>query len=372
MSRRWIPLAALLSGYFCLVAIACAAALGSRPVTAAQRVSANRLPTFMPTVAAVPTATAMPTASPTRLPTCTPVPRLTFVPTPIPPDPLQPYYVESLRRRSYASGLITVVAPLGRDPAFTRYLISYDSDGLRITGVMNLPRGEGPFPVIILNHGYFDPATYVPGEGTQSFADAFARQGYLTLAPDYRLYGGSDQASDPYRTGFAVDLVNLIASVRSLPQARADAIGLWGHSMGGGVVLEALVINPPGLRAAVLLAPMSGDAAENYSAIMATRRNSEPGPDWAIAPQDDPEAYRQLSPINYLQYVGVPVQIHHGQSDETVPADWSISLAQALTDAGKDAIFYLYPRAGHSFYNAAWNLCLARTLQFFDATLKAP
>ncbi len=326
----------------------------------------------MPTATAGPTATAMPTASPTRHTTSTPVPRRTFAPTPTPPDPLQPYYVESLRSRSYAPGTITVVASLGRDPAFTRYLIAYDSDGLRITGVMNLPRGEGPFPVIILNHGYFDPASYVPGDGTQVFANAFARQGYLTLAPDYRLYGGSDDAADPYRTGFAVDLINLIASVPSLPQARADAIGLWGHSMGGGVALEALVINPPGLRAAVLLAPMSGDAAENYSAIMAVRRDTAPGPDWAIAPQDNPEAYQQLSPINYLQYISVPVQIHHGQSDETVPPAWSVHLAQALTDAGKDAIFYLYPGAGHSFYNGVWSLCLARTVQFFDTTLKAP
>jgi dipeptidyl aminopeptidase/acylaminoacyl peptidase len=285
---------------------------------------------------------------------------------------LEPYYIESLRNRPYTSGTIDIVAPLEKQPAFTRYLITYGSDDLRITGLMNLPPGDGPFPVIILNHGYYDPASYVPGEGTQAFADYFARQGYLTLSPDYRLYGGSDQGPDPYRTGFAVDLVNLIMSVKSLPQARADAIGLWGHSMGGGVVLEALVISPPGLRAAVLLAPMSGDAAENYAAIVAARGDSTLGPDWAVAPQEAPEAYAQLSPINYLQYVSVPVQIHHGQSDTVVPPDWSVRLAWLLTNSGKEAIFHLYPGAGHSFYNSAWSLCMARTLEFFDSTLKAP
>jgi dipeptidyl aminopeptidase/acylaminoacyl peptidase len=295
----------------------------------------------------------------------------TFAPLPTPTNALQPYFVESLRSRPYTAGTITVVAPLERNSAYTRYLITYYSDGLRITGLMNLPPGDGPFPVIILNHGYYEPASYVPGDGTQLFADAFARQGYLTLTPDYRIYGGSDQGPDPYRTGFAVDLVNLIASVRSLPQARADDIGLWGHSMGGGVALEALVMNPPGVRAAVLLAPMSGDFAENYSAIVAARGGAALGPDWTIAPQDDPEAYQQLSPINYLKYVSVPVQIHHGQSDLVVPPGWSAQLAQALTDAGKDATFYLYPGAGHFFYSDAWSLCVARTLEFFNSTLEA-
>ena len=359
----------LLIGCLCLALGACAVAAGSRPA-ASQKMSFRRLPGLTSTS----TPTFTPTPSPTPYPTATPAPKRTFAPTPTltPTEVLQPYYVESLRRRPYPAGAIRLVAPLERNAAYTRYLITYPSDGLTITGLMNVPVGEGPFPVIILNHGYYDPSAYVPGEGTRLFADAFARQGYLTLTPDYRIYGGSDQGPDPYRTGFAVDLVNLIVAVPSLPQARAEAIGLWGHSMGGGVALEALVINPPGLRAAVLLAPMSGDIADNYAAIVAARGNAALGPDWAVAPEEAPEAYRQLSPINYLAYVSVPVQLHHGQADTVVPLDWSARLAQALTEAGQSAVFYSYPGAGHSFYNGAWSLSLARTLEFFDAALKAP
>ena len=370
MPRQWIPPTVTLVCCLCLGLGACAVAATNRPVAAAQKVSFRRLPAATRTPTAIPTDS--PTDIPTPYPTLTPVPMRTFAPTPSPTSPLEPYYVETLRNRPYLVGTINIVAPLERDPAFTRYLFTYDSDGLRITGLMNIPTGDGPFPVIILNHGYYDPASYISGNGTQPFADAFARQGYLTLAPDYRLYGGSDKGPDPYRTGFAVDLVNLIVSVGSLPQARADAIGLWGHSMGGGIALEALVINPPGLRAAVLLAPMSGDVADNYTAIEATRGGAALGPDWAIAPQEAPEAYQQLSPINYLHYIDVPVQIHHGQSDLVVPPAWSVRLAQALTDAGKDDVFYLYPGAGHSFYNGTYSLCLARTLEFFNARLKTP
>lgn len=348
----------------CLGLAACDAA-SSQPPRAAQKATFNRLPTVTPTEA--------PTVAPTPCPTQTaaPTPADTDVPAPTPtPEPLQPYYIESLRTRRYEAGTITVVAPLERNAAFTRYLITYLSDGLRITGIMNVPAGEGPFPVIILNHGYYDPAVYISGMGTQPFAEAFARHGYLTLAPDYRIYGGSEGAPDPYRTGFAVDLLNLFAAVKSLPEAQADAIGLWGHSMGGGVALEALVVNPPGLRAAVLMAPMSGDFADNYHLIVAARGSNPLGPDWAISPEEAPDAYQQLSPINYLSYVGVPVQIHQGERDEVIPPTWGSRLAEALQAAGKDAALYLYPGAGHSFYGNDWNLSVARSLQFFDMLLK--
>lgn len=365
MPDRRLLLISVAATCFCLGLGACVATTSQpTPAAAAHKVYLKRLPTITLTVA--------PTLTPTRRPTATPVATAVSTPVPPTPDPLETYFVESLRARHYDAGAITIVAPVERNQAYTRYLITYPSDGLKITGVMNVPVGDGPFPVIILNHGYYDPAVYISGMDTQPFADAFARHGYLTLAPDYRLYGGSAAGPDPYRTGFAVDLVNLVMAVQSVPEARADSIGLWGHSMGGGVALEALVINPPGLRAAVLVAPMSGDFADNYRLIVATRGNDSLGPDWAISPQDDPDAYQQLSPINYLAHVSVPVQIHQGLSDDTVPPAWSSRLAQALQDAGQTAQLYTYAGAGHVFSGAAWNLCVARSLEFFDSLLKVP
>jgi hypothetical protein len=36
---------------------------------------------------------------------------------------------------------------------YKRYLITYQGDGLKISDVMNVPDGKGPFPVLVLNHG---------------------------------------------------------------------------------------------------------------------------------------------------------------------------------------------------------------------------
>jgi len=334
-------------------------ALGIASLAACER--PTRLAPPLPRATALPSAT--PTASP--FPTASAIPSLT--PT---PDPFAPYYVESLRARSYGAGPIEIVREMERAGPFTRYLITYPSDGLRITGMMNVPRGDGPFPVIVLNHGYYDPAHYVTGSGTRNAADAFARHGYLTLAPDYRDYGGSDSGPDMFRIGFAVDVLNLIASVGSLPQARADEIGVWGHSMGGGLSIEVLAVNPPGLRAVVLYAAMSGDMAANYYKILEFRQGASLGPEWPLTPAAAPEVYARLSPNNYLDDVNVPVLIHHGLLDQTVPPEWSQQLAQQLAGAGKEATLFTYPAAGHSFYDANWTLFMARNVEFFDRLLK--
>ena len=322
--------------------------------------------------------TALPPIGVPPLLTLTPSPNsATLSPTPSPdstgtptPDPFAPYFVESLRARAYDGGQIEITQTLEQNSAYTSYIIAYPSDGLRITGMMNVPAGDGPFPVLILNHGYYDPAIYIPGNGTRNAADFFARNGYLTLASDYRGYAGSDLGDDFFRTGYVVDVVNLIASVKTLPQAKADSIGVWGHSMGGGVSLAVAVINPPGLRGVVLYGAMSGDMTANYYRIAWFRGWATPGPDWPVPPEAAPESYAQLSPINYLQYVSVPIRIHHGYLDDQVPYDWSLRLDTALKLAGKDSELYNYPSAGHSFFDADWSLFMERGGEFFGEILK--
>lgn len=316
----------------------------------------------------------LPTPTPPPLtppPTPTPVPPATPEPTPTStPDPFSVYFVESLRSRSYEGGQIEIAQTLEQFAAYTSYLIAYPSDGLRITGMMNVPAGEGPFPVVILNHGYYDPAAYTTGRGTQNAADVFARNGFLTLAPDYRNYAGSDSGDNFFRAGYAVDVLNLIASIKTLPQAKADSIGVWGHSMGGGVSLEVAVVNPPGLRGVVLYGAMSGDMADNYYRVAYFRGWATPGPDWPLPPEAAPETYARLSPIDYLQYVSAPIRIHHGYLDDQVPYDWSLRLDTALKLAGKDSELYNYPDAGHSFYDADWNLFMERCVEFWGEVMK--
>ncbi len=78
-------------------------------------------------------------------------------------------------------------ADLEEAPACKRVPISYESDGLKVTGLVSKPEGLGVFPLIIVNHGGFEPAEKVAG-----FADFFAAAGFFALAPDYRGCGKSE------------------------------------------------------------------------------------------------------------------------------------------------------------------------------------
>ena len=49
-----------------------------------------------------------------------------------------------------------------------------------------VPTGKGPFPGIVLNHGYIEPSIYVTGQGLAREQDWLARAGFVVLHTDYR------------------------------------------------------------------------------------------------------------------------------------------------------------------------------------------
>ena len=102
--------------------------------------------------------------SPVAIPSVTPSPTLTLTPSPTPTvaQLMAPYTIDGLQHHKFQSGKITITSTVETTDAFTRYLISYPSDGLTITGTMQIPvNGHAPYPVIIMNHGYFDREGYV-------------------------------------------------------------------------------------------------------------------------------------------------------------------------------------------------------------------
>jgi hypothetical protein len=102
------------------------------PAAQAPTLAPAAVPTLVPTAAPPPepasAPTLVPTAAPTLAPTATPDPWAEYA----------PYTIEGLRTRSYGQGQIEIVRTLEELPNFTRYLIAYPSDGLRITGMLQI------------------------------------------------------------------------------------------------------------------------------------------------------------------------------------------------------------------------------------------
>ncbi len=144
-------------------------------------------------------------------------------------DWLEPYTLAGLRERDFGEAKL-----LGREEArktslFTRYDITYLSDGLRITGTMQIPTaGKPPFPVIVMNHGYFNRTEYFSGDGTDRAAEYLNRHGYLTLSSDYRSWGGSEAGPSLFYSGLVIDVFNFMRAAADIPEAdtRAWASGV--------------------------------------------------------------------------------------------------------------------------------------------------
>jgi uncharacterized protein len=315
-------------------------------------------PTEAPARAAVPPTPVAPTpAPPTVVPTAVP----TAAPTATPVSPLA---VPALRARSYEGGEIRVLQTLSQNAAYVSQLFEYPSDGLRVRGVMKVPRGAGPFPVLLLNHGYYAVSAYRSGNGTDNAGDFLARAGYLTLASDYRGFGGSDNDASGQNAGhrveYAVDVLNLLASVQRLPQADSARVGMWGHSMGGEVGLRTLEADRDRrISGTVFWAPTSGDVRANNRFYAG-----------AAAPELAQQIAFQLSPINYVGWVDSPVALHQGDRDREVDPQWTVQLRDALQAAGKEVEFFWYPGQDHN-WSGGWGEIAPRTVAFFDRHVKA-
>lgn len=306
------------------------------------------------------------TATATWMPTSTLRPRSTPTPSAT-PNPAWRYYIAGMRARRYEGSQVVLHGTFGESPAYVSYLVFYNSDGLRISGMMNVPKGRGPFPVIILCHGFIEPDKFSTGMDTWREADYMARSGYVTLAPDYRSHAASDNGPSFFHIGYAEDVLNLIASLSTVQKADPRRVGLWGHSMGGAIALKAAVVSRE-VDGVVVFGSVSADEIVNTTYGMGNSPGAS-GLTYLGSPTTHRVNYKRISPINYLDRIPA-LSIHHGTADETCPADWSETLFKEAQSQGTVAELYLYKGAAHTFRDADWDLAMERTLQFFDDHVK--
>ncbi|MCJ1472176.1 hypothetical protein MMC13_000823 [Lambiella insularis] len=109
------------------------------------------------------------------------------------------------------------------------------SDGLTIRGVLHLPDGGGPFPIVVLGHGLSGLKEWTLPE----IAQALVQIGIAGLCFDYRNFGDSDgkPREEVAHYGRLQDWQDAISYTTSLPEIDSNRIGVWGTSLGGRDVL---------------------------------------------------------------------------------------------------------------------------------------
>lgn len=295
-----------------------------------------------------------------------------------------PLTIPAQRSRSYPGGAIVVEEELGTQPGYRLSRISYPSDGYDISGLMATPSSPRPllgYPVIILAHGYVPQSKYrTNGPEYHDVIRAFARAGYVVIKPDFRGYGtswGSPQSAY-YSPVDNADIMNLAASLALFRPADASRVGLFGHSMGGHVALNAVTIAPNRFKAAVIVSAGVGEVGDMY---FNWRPRSDTDNPQAVterdrivelfgSPEQNPRFWSTVSPHTYAKQLTTPIMLAHGTADAVIPARFTRQLSERLAASGHPAITDYYVAAGHIFTGADKARLIRSSLEMFDQYLK--
>jgi dipeptidyl aminopeptidase/acylaminoacyl peptidase len=298
-----------------------------------------------------------------------------------PPD-LKPYSFENLQKRKYFPSEIKLEKTLEEDSLFTSFLFSYSSEGRKITGMANLPKRQGTYPVAILMRGFVDPQSYITGVGTINMATFLAQNGFITLAPDFLGYGGSDP-DFPHqllaRFSRPINIIVLLNSLenlnktldeRNLATVNPQKIVFWGHSNGGQIALSVLEITGRPIPTS-LWAPVSAPFPESILYFTPEMEDEGKSLKEIVANFEKKYKSKDYSITNFFDQISAPIILHQGMADEAIPIEWSSNLYKTLKNLGKDITYYQYPGENHNFNftRGSSNIARNRDLNFFKKHL---
>lgn len=290
----------------------------------------------------------------------------------IKPRPLDKYSFENLAK----TGIKPVEIKLEPD-----HLFSFEFDPTltgketkKVTGMINIPEGKGPFPIIVMFRGYVDQKVYKTGDGTRHAADYFAKNGFITIAPDFLGYGASDPESPDIFESRLQTITTALTLLASLDHSTTQpfnysSVFLWGHSNGGQIALATLEITGKPYPT-VLWAPNS--AKFPYSILYYLDEASDEGKLVITKLSDFMANYnvKNYSIRNYLDKINpeTKIQLHQGLADEAVPVAWSNSLVKRFKDLKIDITYIKYPGADHNL-SQSWKAAVENSLTFFKSSL---
>jgi dipeptidyl aminopeptidase/acylaminoacyl peptidase len=218
-------------------------------------------------------------------------------------------------------------------------------EGIALEGIATFPAGYvagKKYPFLVLPHGGPEANDML---ALDPFSRTIAGLGYVVLQPEYR---GS--------TGFGTDFLEAIyqhfgdrayrdvdsATDYAIAQGWADPhrLAIFGWSA-GGFMTSWTVTQTNRYRAAV-----EGAGITDWGSFMWTSDIAQFDYD-ARWPEDNPEAFRRFSAVDYASKVTTPLLILHGAADERVPTYQGREYFEILAARGKTVRMVTYPGSPH-------------------------
>lgn len=245
--------------------------------------------------------------------------------------------------------------------------IPYGSDPLQVADLW-LPKGRGPFPVVVLVHGGCWTTRMSIRNLTSWMAEDLRRDGIAVWDVEYR---GVDRPGGGYPGTFldvaaAADAVRLNAEKYHLETRRVAAVG---HSAGGHLALWlAARAKIPTTSALYVAHPLPIDHAVSLGGLP-DLEDAAASPDNGCGtavvarlvgePTDThPDVYADTSVARLLP-LGVPQDLVNGAEDETIPLRLGTHYVEKARAAGDRAVLHVPRRTGHAELilpeSAAWH-----------------
>lgn len=239
------------------------------------------------------------------------------------------------------------------------------------------------FPIVVFCHGRIEASEYRPQRQYARHCEYLASKSFVVFKPDYRGHGSSEGNPETiFESGYAVDVLNAISALSkpdcfvSLTVASLGAgamtidgtkIGIIGHSLGGNIALKVMEVNP-NIKAGVIWA---GAVAE-YDEILSRwgknnslRRVAEELIEKYGEPKTNPEFWKSISPINFVEYINASILIQHGEKDESISTSQAIGLEKVLKQSGKHVELVLYKSGTHNFEAEIYDQAVQKAAEFF-------
>jgi dipeptidyl aminopeptidase/acylaminoacyl peptidase len=215
-------------------------------------------------------------------------------------------------------------------------------DGVYVAAAVRKPKGNGPFPALIMFHGApggrgMDQLVgWSRGDHGGPVWERFLQEGYVVVVADFR--GGDwNQMNKPSSTGLVTaidDGITVVEYVQNLPYVKRSEVSVYGVSLGGNLAMY-LAARVPTLRAVVAGAP----APIWFLGLKLNPDGSRPNLETAKV--DPVIAKENIAPIK------MPVLIIVGTEDRLLPLDQT--LHDELVKQGKQVRMEVFEHGYHDF-----------------------
>ncbi|OGH10800.1 MAG: hypothetical protein A3B38_03810 [Candidatus Levybacteria bacterium RIFCSPLOWO2_01_FULL_36_13] len=300
------------------------------------------------------------------------------------PRPLLAYTFENLKKTQFPQNQIKFGDVVSENEnSFQQIFYFYvpktpnSKDMVKVSGLANIPKKEGEYPIVVMFRGFIPDDVYKPGSGTQPSARELSKNGFITLAPDFLGFGESDAPADSFEGRFQTytTALTLLSSLPTLNKvfeseyagtisANLEKIGIWGHSNGGHIALVSLAITGNAYPT-VLWAPVSKSFP--YSILYYTDEYDDQGEllRKSLSNFEDLYDIELFSPEKYYKWIKAPILVNQGLNDQEVPYWWSDELVETLEKNDVNVSYFKYPGADHNLLPSGWSNAVLNTINFY-------